>query len=142
MHLAQHILKYAALIGMLLSFFLLYTHFQGTPFCLAGNHQVCDAVNQSIWSELAGIPVAAWGAETFAFLFIAIHVLETKKTLRIKRHHLRTGIVLLSASALGFEAYITYKAKTVMGLLCPYCLIIFGLLIIIFICALITKKQA
>lgn len=140
MHHAQQVLKYTALVGMLLSIFLLYTHYEGTPFCLAGNHQVCDAVNQSIWSELFGIPVAALGALTFAILFSTTHLLQTKKELKIKRQHLRNAMVALSASAVLFETYITYMAKTVMGVLCPYCLIIYGLLIIIFICALSTRK--
>lgn len=138
---AEHIIKYAAIVGMLLSFFLLYTHYEGTPFCIAGNHQVCDAINQSIWSEFFGIPIAALGALTFAILALITQLLQQKRDLKIQRSQLRVLILALSGIAVLFETYITYMAKTVMGILCPYCLIIYSLLIIIFICAWITRKE-
>ncbi len=124
----------AAILGMLLSLFLTYTHFQGSPFCVAGQEEACDVINQSIWSELFGIPVALFGFLTF--LCFSLGAIFEKK-----HKYIPHAMTALATGAVGFETYITYMAKTVLDLFCPYCLFIYALLIITFICTIINLKK-
>jgi protein-disulfide isomerase/uncharacterized membrane protein len=59
-------------LGALLSGLLLLAHHGvGTPadaLCGPGVTTGCDVVNQSAWSEVAGIPVAAWGLAFYVSL--------------------------------------------------------------------------
>ena len=127
------IILIAAILGLILSIYLTYSHFQGTPYCIGGQEEACDIVGQSIWSELFGIPVSIFGALTF--------ICFATGAILFKKKHVPRLMFSLALFATGFETYITYMAKSVLDALCPYCLIVYGLLIVTLICTFINLKR-
>jgi uncharacterized membrane protein len=115
--------------GIAVSSVALYHHY-GTAkssFCDFGNSFNCDMVNRSIYSNLAGIPVALLGVLGYAGLLLASTVFRTKP---------EAPLTLLAASlaGLGFALYLTYIEAFVLAVWCVLCLS--SLLLMILIAAL------
>lgn len=106
-----------ALAGIAVSSVALYHHYgtSATSFCNFGSEFNCDAVNRSIYSTIAGIPVALIGILGYAALF----ALAT-----LWRDRAETPRLLLGASivGLGFALYLTYIEKYVLAFWCILCL--------------------
>jgi len=133
-----------SLLGILLSSYLTYLHYQPTAskFCVIGEHFDCDLVNKSSYSELFGIPVAILGGLTYVlFLIAAILLLKNydfSKLGKLIDEEITTQKVyqflfILAIIAFLFSLYLTSVESIVLKTYCIFCLISFSFVIALFI---------
>ncbi len=113
-------------VGIVVSSISLYHHY-GTSkfsFCDFGNSFNCDMVNRSIYSTVAGVPVALIGVLGYAVLLCLSSVYRTKA---------ETPVMLLIASVAGlvFASYLTYVEAFVLATWCVLCLSSLALIFLI-----------
>ena len=101
--------------GVLLSAYLSATWFLSseTSFCLTGDS--CDAVKESRYSSIGGIPVALLGVAGYLSMLLAAFSPLSKR----KKWNL---LFFLSVAAVSFSAYLTYLEFFVIEAICSYCL--------------------
>ncbi len=127
----QYLLKsifILGLVGVLLASFLTVTHYTGVPSSACPKHRdgvpVCDIVNQSIYSELFGIPVALLAVLVYGSYSIMSYLLLTNKQwLSVQPHHLHKALLFLSGASLLFAAYLVTILYAILKTACVYCLI-------------------
>jgi uncharacterized membrane protein len=112
--------------GILVSSVSLYHHYgtSKSSFCDFGNSFNCDMVNRSIYSTVAGVPVALLGILGYAVLLSLSSIYRTKA---------ETPVMLLIASVGGlvFALYLTYIEAFVLATWCVLCLSSLALIVII-----------
>ena len=91
----------------------------------------CEAVNNSIYSEIAGIPIALLGAGAYLLIIILL-LLESRYPEQVA--NLQMGVFGLSLVGTLYSAYLTYLEIAVLRAICPFCVVsaiaIFVLLIV------------
>ncbi len=114
-----------ASIGILLSGYLTYTAWQEklVAGCAVGSG--CDAVLNSRWSTLFGMPTSFWGLLTYASLAAIAWNKATDLPWK--------AAWLLSLFGLFYSLYLTAVAFFELNAACPYCLTSLGLMTLIFI---------
>ena len=122
---------FVSLAGMYLSAYLTDVHYK-----LENNQEVeetlpctlhasfdCDKVNSSVYSEVFGIPIALLGFFFYAAVFgVVIFALW-------KPAHAEVPLIVthgLTIFSIFFSIYLFYIAKFVIGALCPYCIMMYG----------------
>jgi uncharacterized membrane protein len=112
--------------GIVVSAVSLYHHYGSSKssFCDFGNSFNCDMVNRSIYSTVAGIPVALLGVLGYAVLLCLSSVYRTKA---------ETPVIFLIVSVVGlsFALYLTYVEASVLAVWCVLCLSSLGLIALI-----------
>ncbi len=111
-----------AVVGMLDSAYAAYQHYAvpGESACDFNVTVNCDVVNQSEYSEVAGVPVAFIGLAGYLF-FAAV----AGMALAWPRFRRRGGYLVLLAAlpALAYSLYLTYIEIFVLGAVCPMCML-------------------
>jgi uncharacterized membrane protein len=100
-----------ALTGVGIAGYLLYVRHGGVaPACSSGG---CETVQRSAYSEIFGVPVAAFGLVGYLTLLVgnAIH-----------GELARLGQALVALTAFGFSTYLLFVQILVIGALCDWCL--------------------
>lgn len=120
----------ASLIGLIDSIYLTWIKLADkTAAC--SNIGDCESVNNSQYSEIAGIPIALLGAGAFLTIFL---LLALEKRLPDQSTSLRMGVFGLSLTGTLYSIYLTYLEIAVLRAICPFCVVsaisIFALLII------------
>src|ERR1700686_3509581 len=99
--------------GIAVSSISLYHHYGSskTLFCDFGNSFNCDMVNRSIYSSIAGVPVAFLGVFGYASLLLLSSAYRTKA---------ETPVMLLITALTGlcFALYLTYIEAFVLAIWC------------------------
>ena len=120
------VISLLCLLGLLTSFYLIYTHYtaQGNCGIIAG--EGCSIADSSIYSKIFGIPVAFFGALWFAFSFALI-----LQTLRGNREIVGTLLIweIIGLIAIGYFVRAEYKLNTI----CSLCTIVHVLILLSFI---------
>lgn len=102
-----------AVLGLLISAYLTWTHFAGlAPICTGGG-EGCETVQSSRYAVLLGVPVALLGLIAYGGLIISAALWG------------QAGIYLgflISLIGTLFSAYLTYLEIFVIGALCQWCL--------------------
>ena len=100
--------------GALLSVYLSVVWFlsSGTAFCLTGDS--CDAVRESRYSSIGGVPVAVLGVAGYVAMLAAVFSPLSKRG----KWNL---LFYLSVAAVAFSAYLTYLEFFIIGAVCSYC---------------------
>jgi len=115
-----------AVLGVLISAYLTWTHFAGlTPVC-TGSVEGCQTVQSSRYAAVLGIPVALLGLIAYGGLIFSTALWR------------ETGIYLgLLISLVGtlFSAYLTYLEIFVIGALCQWCLASAAIMLAALVCA-------
>ncbi|MGH2834192.1 MAG: vitamin K epoxide reductase family protein [Solirubrobacteraceae bacterium] len=93
--------------------YLTYVHYSGAaPICsLKGDP--CAAVQKSIYSELAGVPVALIGVIGYLLIFCSLLAPEEER--------MRFATVALTLGGFGFSAYLTYREVFSLHKICEDC---------------------
>ncbi|HEX6820836.1 MAG TPA: vitamin K epoxide reductase family protein [Candidatus Sulfotelmatobacter sp.] len=106
-----------AVLGIVVSSVSLYHHFGTgkTSFCDLGQAFNCDLVNRSMYSKVAGVPVALIGI----LGYLAILAFAT-----VYREKAETPFILAIAcgGGLAFSLYLTYVEAHILGVWCVLCL--------------------
>jgi uncharacterized membrane protein len=106
-----------AIAGLLVAGYLTWSHYnEGSALCARGGG--CDIVRASRYSEVSGIPVAAFGLLGYLAI-LGILLLET----RIPTLQDSVNLGLFGITLIGFvySSYLTYLEIFVILALCPYC---------------------
>ena len=108
----KKLLLILSIIGILISSYLAYAKLSHTSL-LCGLSGGCDAVQNSEYSTLLGIPMGIWGMG-FYFVLFTVFYIEKMPRLRL----IRTSLV---AWGLVYTAYLTYLEAFVINAWCRWC---------------------
>jgi uncharacterized membrane protein len=100
------------LIGVGIASYVTYVHYAGIkPACTAG--ESCTKVQTSIYSELAGVPVALMGLIGYIAILATLLAPESERT--------RFATLALTLGGFGFSAYLTYRELFSIHAICEWC---------------------
>jgi uncharacterized membrane protein len=101
-----------AVAGLGIAGYLTFVHYAGIkPVCTAGGS--CEKVQTSIYSELAGIPVALLGLLGYGAILALLIGPENETT--------RFAAMALTLVGFGFSAYLTYRELYSIHAICEWC---------------------
>jgi uncharacterized membrane protein len=99
-------------IGLGVASYLTYIHYAGIkPVCTAGGS--CLKVQSSIYSELAGVPVALIGLLGYIAILGSLLVPESETS--------RLATMAFTLVGFGFSAYLTYRELFSIHAICEWC---------------------
>ena len=102
-----------ATIGLADAAYLTYIHYAGIkPFC-GTNGGGCEIVQTSVYSELAGVPVALVGLIGYVVIVGSLLAPDTETS--------RFATVAFTVVGFGFSAYLTYRELFSIHHICEYC---------------------
>src|SRR5690349_22776933 len=88
------------LVGVGIASYVTYVHYAGIkPACTAG--ESCTKVQTSIYSKLAGVPVALMGLIGYVAILGSLLLAENERT--------RFATLTFTLAGFGFSAYLTYR---------------------------------
>jgi len=115
-----------AILGLALASYLVYVHYSGTPpACTAGN--ACLKVQTSVYSKLAGVPVALIGLIGYVGIFLSLLVPD--------RDEVRLATLVMTVIGVGFSGYLTYRELFTLKTICEECATSAVLLALLFLAA-------
>jgi uncharacterized membrane protein len=101
-----------ATVGLGVASYLTYVHYSGTPpVCTAGGS--CLKVQTSVYSKLAGVPVALMGLIGYIAILASLLVRESETS--------RFATLTLTLAGFGFSAYLTYRELFSIHAVCEWC---------------------
>ncbi len=121
-----------ALVGLADGVYLTIHHYTAEPVP-CGDAFDCGAVLNSLYSEIAGIPLAAFGAAAY-FLAFSLALLTAFGN-RVMWKLFSIQVVLMSL----FTLYLLYLQAFVIKAWCQFCLISAGITFTLLIIAMISK---
>jgi uncharacterized membrane protein len=99
-------------LGIGIASYVTYVHYAGIkPACTAG--ESCTKVQTSIYSELAGVPVALMGLIGYIAILATLLAPESERT--------RFATLVLTLGGFGFSAYLTYRELFSIHAICEWC---------------------
>ncbi len=106
-----------AVIGLGVAIYLTVVHYVGFQAlaCVGGHagHSSCETVQSSVWSKLAGVPVAVLG--------LIGYILILGSLLLPDREESRLATMGLTIVGFGFSAYLTYRELFSIHAICEWC---------------------
>jgi uncharacterized membrane protein len=102
-----------ALAGAAVAGYLTYVHYRPAALICTGNGG-CEAVQESAYAELAGIPVAGLGLAAYVVV-LALVVWDAPLA--------RTLAAAVALTAVGFAAYLVVLQAFVIDAWCVWCLV-------------------
>lgn len=110
-------LKVLTIVGISISLYLTYAKLTSSPLlCAFGS---CEKVQNSIYSQVFGIPIAAFGIVYYFILYILL-----EKNNKYARYWLIWGII--------YSTYLTYLEIFVIKAICGWCVLSFANIILIY----------
>jgi uncharacterized membrane protein len=101
-----------ATVGLGVASYLTYVHYAGGPIlCLRGGG--CETVQHSIYSKLAGVPVALIGLIGYITILTSLLVPESEST--------RLATMTITLIGFGFSVYLTSRELFSIHAICPWC---------------------
>ena len=112
------LIRLLALAGIGVSGYLTWAHLAGQSVVCGTSHS-CDTVQQSVYSEVAGIPVALFGL----FAYLAIFVLTLLRGHISEDLDSYNPLAVFGISLVGvlYSAYLTYLELFVIYAICWWC---------------------
>jgi uncharacterized membrane protein len=99
-------------LGIGIASYVTYVHYAGIkPACTAG--ESCTKVQTSIYSELAGVPVALMGLIGYIAILATLLAPESERA--------RFATLVLTLGGFGFSAYLTYRELYSIHAICEWC---------------------
>ncbi len=102
-----------AVIGVGLAAYLTYLHYSGgvVPCSIKGNP--CSEVQKSVYSKVAGVPVALIGLIGYILIVGSLLMRETETS--------RFATAALTLGGFGFSVYLTYREVFSLEKICEWC---------------------
>ena len=98
-----------AIVGLGVAAYLTYVHYAGIkPACTS-----CVKVQTSVWSKLAGVPVALLGLIGYAGILASLLAPDREET--------RLATLALTLIGFGFSCYLTYRELFSIHAICEWC---------------------
>jgi uncharacterized membrane protein len=99
-------------VGLGVACYLTYVHYSGIkPVCSAGGS--CLKVQTSIYSKLAGVPVALMGLIGYVAILASLLAPEAENT--------RFATATFTVLGFGFSGYLTYRELFSIHAICEWC---------------------
>lgn len=99
-------------LGLGVASYLTIAHYTGgTTICPL--HGGCETVQHSIYSKLAGVPVALIGLIGYIVIFASLVVPQSEMT--------RLATMAFTIPGFAFSAYLTYRELFSIHAICPWC---------------------
>jgi uncharacterized membrane protein len=115
-----------ATIGLGVASYLTYVHYSGSPpVCTAGGS--CLKVQTSVYSKLAGVPVALMGLIGYVAILASLLAPESETT--------RFATLAFTIAGFGFSAYLTYRELFSIHAICEWCASSAGIMTILMLLA-------
>ena len=108
-----------AALGSIDALYLTWTKISGTNAACAGVGD-CEAANASVYSEIAGVPVAALGLALYALIAVLVW-LEARRPALTERFQM--AVFGLALVGLVYSGWLTYVQIEILQEVCPYCFI-------------------
>jgi uncharacterized membrane protein len=116
-------------LGLGVASYLTYVHYAGVkPVCAAGGS--CAKVQTSIYSELAGVPVALIGLIGYVVILASLLAPENETT--------RFATVAFTGVGFGFSAYLTYRELFSIHAICEWC-VSSAVIMVVLVCLAIWR---
>jgi uncharacterized membrane protein len=101
-----------ATVGLGVASYLTYVHYSGIqPICSAGGS--CLEVQTSVYSKLAGVPVALMGLIGYVAILGSLLIPENEES--------RFATMAITIVGFGFSAYLTYRELFSIHAVCEWC---------------------
>jgi uncharacterized membrane protein len=101
-----------AVLGLGIASYLTYVHYAGIkPACTAG--ESCTKVQTSVYSKLAGVPVALIGLLGYITIVASLLAPEGENS--------RLATMAFTLVGFGFSAYLTYRELFSIHAICEWC---------------------
>ncbi len=117
-----------AALGIIVAGYLTFLHFTDSA-ALCDGFGGCDAVRQSRYSEIAGLPVALLGLIGYLAILAMLITEEKDGPLAEQAPLLVFGMALVGTL---YSLYLTYLELFVIAAICPYCVASAVIMIVIF----------
>jgi uncharacterized membrane protein len=115
-----------ATVGLGVASYLTYVHYSGAPpVCSAGGS--CLKVQTSIYSKLAGVPVALMGLIGYVAILGSLLAPEGETS--------RFATLAFTVAGFGFSAYLTYRELFSIHAICEWCASSAGIMTILMLLA-------
>ncbi len=115
-------------LGIVVAGYLTFLHLTDSS-ALCNGFGGCDAVRQSRYSEVAGIPVALIGLFGYLAILAVLLTEELDGPLAAQALILTFGLTLVGTL---YSLYLTYLELFVIAAICPYCIASAVIMIVIF----------
>jgi uncharacterized membrane protein len=106
-----------AVIGLGVASYLTYVHYAGfgALLCVGGHpgHSSCQTVQSSVWSKVAGVPVALLGLIGYVGILGSLLLPDREES--------RLATLGLTVIGFGFSAYLTYRELFSIHAICEWC---------------------
>lgn len=102
-----------ATVGLGVASYLTYVHYSGVPPLCSTTHNTCLKVQTSIYSKLAGVPVALIGLIGYVVILGSLLVREREES--------RFATMAFTVVGFGFSAYLTYRELFSLHEICEWC---------------------
>lgn len=103
-----------ATIGLGVASYLTYVHYSGTPPLCSTTHNTCLKVQTSVYSKLAGVPVALIGLIGYVTILASLLAPQGEQT--------RFATMAFTLVGFGFSAYLTGREAFSLHEYCEWCL--------------------
>jgi len=117
-----------AFVGLGVASYLTYVHYSGITVLCTGSGNPCETVQTSVYSKLAGIPVALLGLIGYVSILISLLLPEREST--------RLATLGIAAVGFGFSAYLTGRELFSIHAICEWCVSSACLMTILFALAI------
>jgi uncharacterized membrane protein len=122
-----------AVVGIGVATYLTYIHYAGiNPACTAG--QACIKVQTSVWSKVAGVPVALLGLIGYIGILGSLLAHDREET--------RVATLGLTLIGFAFSGYLTYRELFSIHAICEWCVSSAVILTVLFACAVARYLRA
>jgi len=123
-----------SVLGMGVSSYLVYSHYQGVPLYCAGAHG-CDTVQASEYAEILGVPMALLGL----LLYVALVGAALGGLLRPVALGEVSALAVFGLGLMGFvySGYLTWVEVARINALCLWCVISACLMTVVFILSVV-----
>jgi uncharacterized membrane protein len=127
-----------ALLGAADSAYLTWVKLVKTQLLFCSGVEGCETVNNSIYSEINGIPIAVLGLG--AYLAIAL-LLALEDRMALLQTYGPLAVFGLALTGTLYSAYLTYVELFILHAVCPYCVVSAVLITAIFVLAVVRFRR-
>lgn len=128
-----------SILGILISGYLTYDHYNDTGFCLSTEEDSCSKVTQSEYSHIFSIPIALFGLVAYLLIFI-FSIMHLSGNIK-KSRRLFNIFIVYAFLALGYSIFLFYISLFVFGTICMFCFSLYVLNFLIFLATIFKIKH-
>ncbi len=123
-----------ALLGLGIATYLTVAHYAGFKVACTATGNPCQTVQTSVYSQVAGVPVALLG--------LIGYVLILGTLLAPEQEIMRLATLAISLFGCGFSAYLTYRELYSIKAICEWCVTSAIIMTILFVLSIVRYLLA